>query len=77
MKVFKNIFIVLVLSVFLSSCASAVVRPIPGPIYKPAVPAVRANITHTVAPGETIWRISKMYDVSMDNIIEYNNIKLV
>ncbi|MDP8259958.1 MAG: N-acetylmuramoyl-L-alanine amidase [Candidatus Gygaella obscura] len=77
MKVFKNIFIVLVLSVFLSSCASAVVRPIPGPIYKPAVPAVRANITHTVAPGETIWRISKMYDVSMDNIIEYNNIKRV
>lgn len=77
MKSRKNILGILFLCLFLSSCASAVVKPIPEPIYHPPVEAVRTNITHIVAPGETVWRISKMYDVPMNSIISRNNIKRV
>ncbi len=51
----------------LSSCA----RLPPAP---PLPPVPRADIIHFVAPGETIWRIGKMYDVSPDAIIEANRI---
>ncbi len=73
----RNIFVVLFFCLVLSSCASAVVKPVSGPIYQPPAPVIRANITHTVAPGETVWRISKMYDVPMNDVIRYNNIKRV
>ncbi|MBF0252912.1 MAG: N-acetylmuramoyl-L-alanine amidase [Candidatus Omnitrophica bacterium] len=49
----------------------------PGYIQKdlPIKPSQRYDILHTVAPGETIWRISKMYDVSIDELVRINKIK--
>lgn len=81
----KNLplFFTLTLLFFLTSCARAPVikptapAPVTGPteIY-PNMPAgvLRQNISHIVGPGETLWRISKMYDVKMDDIIRANNI---
>lgn len=34
----------------------------------------RSDITHNVAPGETVWRIAKMYDVSPSEIIRKNSL---
>lgn len=45
---------------------------------KPFVPPeefMRKTITHEVAPMESLWRISKMYDVSQISIVRANNIK--
>ena len=36
---------------------------------------IRHTITHEVAPLETIWRISKMYEVSPDAIYSANSLK--
>jgi LysM repeat protein len=48
---------------------------LPQPIHLPTYPAVRSDICHVVAPLETVWRISKMYDVSVDTIIRTNNLR--
>lgn len=37
-----------------------------------AVP--RQDIIHIVAPGETLWRISKMYDVKIEDIMKANKL---
>jgi len=61
----------------LSSCARAPVKPTVSPvkeIYPQATPVLRQDIFHAVAPGETLWRISKMYDVSMKDIMRRNNL---
>jgi len=62
----------------LSSCAIAPVKP---PTYPTkeispqlAGPILRQDIFHTVSPGETLWRISKMYDVSIEDILRANNL---
>ena len=34
----------------------------------------RAGVYHSVAPGETLWRIAKMYDVDIKQIQKANNI---
>jgi LysM repeat protein len=63
----------------LSSCATA-------PVKQPVMPAeeiypqsssaiLRQDIYHVVGPGETIWRISKIYDVRMEDVVRVNNIK--
>jgi N-acetyl-anhydromuramyl-L-alanine amidase AmpD len=39
-------------------------------------PIVRSDLCHEVAPGETLWRISKMYDVKIEEILKANNLKL-
>lgn len=49
----------------------ALLFPLPGEI---PVPTIRKDTLHTIAPGETLWRISKMYDVPLDQIIQTNNI---
>lgn len=64
----------------LCSCARAPVRtsicPAPGIQPVPiSLPQARADTFHTVGPGETIWRIAKMYDVSMASVAAANNIK--
>jgi len=38
-------------------------------------PFDRRTITHQVAPGETLWRLAKIYDVSPQAIIAENNLK--
>jgi len=35
---------------------------------------MRQDVYHVVGPGETIWRISKMYDVKIDDIAQANNL---
>jgi hypothetical protein len=39
------------------------------------IPIYRHDITHVVAPGETLWRLGKMYDVKVEDIMRANNIK--
>lgn len=63
----------------LSSCASAPPSVSQGPaidiIYKPmGAPGVRGTITHTIGPAETVYRISRMYDVPIATILKENNI---
>jgi len=62
----------------LSSCATAPVTPA-GPtdiIYHPlgGAPVLRQDMYHTLGPGETVFRISKMYDVPLENILKANQI---
>jgi hypothetical protein len=63
---------------FLSSCATAppkIIEPTIENIYLlPSAPMIRQNICHEVAPGETLWRLSKMYDVSIEDIMRANNL---
>lgn len=39
--------------------------------------AKRAGVCHSVAPGETLWRIAKMYEVDVDTIKNSNKIRNV
>ena len=70
----------------LSSCSRVPIRhtlPLPPtmPQAQPRItpdifpPGMRGNIVHVVAPGETVWRISKMYDVPIDHIVRENKLK--
>lgn len=78
-KKFGYLIMVAALSVILASCAAAPVKPslIPSKETFPeiAAPILRQDISHVVAPGETLWRLSKMYDVPMDDIVRINNLK--
>lgn len=48
----------------------------PESIYsKVPVPVLRQDFFHTVAPGETLWRIGKMYDVPIKDISSANNLE--
>lgn len=78
----RSIGLMMVLAVTVSSCATAptsppayppreIVTPLP---TVPAAPIVRSDICHIVAPGETLWRISKMYDVSIQDIMKENRL---
>lgn len=79
-KKILSILAILVSSLILTSCAKK-----PAIVTPPAVETVhtipekktifRRDVYHKVAPGETIWRISKTYDVSAKSILEANNIK--
>ncbi len=79
MKRVLNFWIIISLTVILSSCVRAPIKPIVSPtqeIYPQQTgPILRQNIFHVVAPGETVWRISKMYNVKIKDIIRANNLK--
>lgn len=66
------------LVIILGSCATAPVQPPTYPtkeIYPQfTAPVLRQDIFHIVAPGETLWRISKMYDVKINNIVQANDL---
>jgi len=82
-RILVNIFLLVVLS----SCARAPARyhTLPYPIEPyPAIPEkiittpepfLRSAVYHEVAPGETVWRISKMYDVEIEDIVVANNLR--
>lgn len=47
-------------------------------VYESAtMPGPRHGVYHSIAPGETLWRIAKMYEVDVDIIKEANNIRNV
>ena len=72
----EGLIIIIAAALVLSSCASVSVVSPPMPakeIYPQAVgPFMRQDICHIVAPGETLWRISKMYDVTIREIMRTN-----
>jgi len=60
-------------------CATAPPLPDVGPmeiVYGPAagVSLPRVDTIHTISPAETVYRISKMYDVPIDTILKANDI---
>ncbi|MFA5039050.1 MAG: N-acetylmuramoyl-L-alanine amidase [Candidatus Omnitrophota bacterium] len=63
----------LILALALSSCATP---PKTGDmVYKPVYEtAARHDIYHTVGPAETVFRISRMYDVPTDAVLKANRI---
>ena len=81
-KAYKFIYsgAALVLLCILSSCATPSIKPQPVPTrqFQPQVPVLtprpRQDISHIVAPGETLWRISKMYNVPSNEILRANRI---
>jgi N-acetylmuramoyl-L-alanine amidase len=69
---------------FLTACSTVPYQPpqqsfAPQPIVpheiipRPTAP-LRHEVCHIVAPLETVWRISKMYDVSVESIIRENRL---
>ena len=62
----------------LSSCAGSPSAPVvytPGEIAPaPFHPIIRQDIYHVVAPGETLWRISKTYNVQIEDIMRTNKL---
>lgn len=51
-------------------------RPLPaGGAHMSVIQPMRSVLHHTVAPGETLWRISKMYDVDVETLKAVNGIK--
>ena len=80
----NNIFLFGVLIVVLSGCVALETK---GTDYVSDFPAVeyeleeieytepeRVGIYHKVRRGETIWRIAKVYEISINDVIETNNI---
>lgn len=76
MKKFILFVIPTIFSLLLSSCATGpVIQSGPYAPY-PVVPLpARRDMVHIVAPGETLWRIGKMYNVSPKQIMQANGLK--
>lgn len=62
----------LLLVFFLSSCATS--GGSRSGAVCPTYDGVRQTTYHSVAPGETVWRIAKMYNVEVEEIVRANNI---
>ncbi|MFQ5953004.1 MAG: N-acetylmuramoyl-L-alanine amidase [Candidatus Omnitrophota bacterium] len=78
MKYRLGIYCLLLL--LLTSCTTARVSgPSVTTVHEPTGPAgfTAGRAYHTVAPGETLWRISKMYDADVETIKEANRIRNV
>jgi len=70
-----KLFVIVMGLIILSSCVTVPYTPVKTPIVAPPPPHVfRQDIFHTVAPGETLWRISKVYDVDIDDIMRANRL---
>lgn len=71
-------FFIFISLLFLSSCATQPVKPDFGGVAAPAeklAPLLRQDVFHIVGPGETLWRISKMYDVNIKDIMKANQLQ--
>ena len=78
---YKCLLPVVIMCLFLSSCAGPS-KKIPTGGYAPSRGSIeetipRQNLYHTVAPGETLWRIAKMYGVDQDVLASVNSISNV
>ena len=63
-----------------NNSSTTVYTPTP-PVNKPFTPASASTkpnfkIIHTIQAGETIFRVSKLYGVSVDKIMEWNNLSI-
>ncbi len=70
------------LSLLLSSCATPRVAAPPSarayaPVVLPQEMVIKEALYHSIAPGETLWRIAKMYDVDISTIKKVNKIRNV
>lgn len=78
MKIIK-LFIIGACLIALSSCATVTaIHPptiTPPSAYIPPPPVIRHNMVHIVAPGETLWRIGKTYDVQISDIMQANRLR--
>lgn len=71
-KEYKYLIILILLVMFsLSGCASA---PIESEISSIRTPKRTDGLYHKVEKGQTLWRISKMYDIDLDELTEVNKI---
>jgi murein DD-endopeptidase MepM/ murein hydrolase activator NlpD len=66
----KNIIVILIILIA-SGCASAPTYTGPRP---PIGRQVVSGLHHRVEPKQTLWRISRMYNVDIDDILRANNI---
>ncbi|HNW39692.1 MAG TPA: M23 family metallopeptidase [Candidatus Omnitrophota bacterium] len=64
---------IILILIFLGLAGCETVPPYTGPIL-PALVQGSSGIRHRVEAGETLWRISKQYDVDIDDIIRLNRI---
>ncbi len=65
-------FLILFSLLLFSGCAT--VPEAAGVYAPPPLQAGVAGLYHTVSDGETLWRIAKLYNVEIDEIIRVNNI---
>lgn len=79
LRKFIYFLVIINTAIILSSCATVPVQP---PVYPtkeiyPQLPTpfLRHDVLHIVGPGETLWRISKMYDVEIQDIMRENNLE--
>ncbi|MBF0595454.1 MAG: N-acetylmuramoyl-L-alanine amidase [Candidatus Omnitrophica bacterium] len=71
----RNLVFAVCATVLLSSCAIAPVAPLMEPgLPRPPVTVARQDIVHTVVPGETLYRLSRMYDVHVVDILSRNHL---
>jgi N-acetylmuramoyl-L-alanine amidase len=69
--------LLVLMTVLLSSCATVKNPTLPqsSQFGKPICSIVGNNIIHIVSPGETLWRISKIYNVPIQDIMRVNNLE--
>ena len=73
-KLFLYCILALCASFFITACSSTPARTVGMPPLPGSLPGIRMDTFHTVGPGETLWRIGKMYDVPVDDIIRTNHL---
>ena len=64
---------IILILVFLGLAGCATVPPYTGPSLPPLAQGV-SGVHHRVEAGQTLWKISKLYDVDIDDIIRLNHI---
>ncbi|MDO9464386.1 MAG: N-acetylmuramoyl-L-alanine amidase [bacterium] len=79
MKRLISLALIASLTIVLSSCATTPVKPYITPVKEiypqTTISVLRQDTSHIVAPGETLWRVSKMYNVPIKDILSVNNLK--
>lgn len=69
----KNLWLLMITVIF-SGCATPLKSPHVGYRIPETKSVPRKGIYHQVKKGETLWRISKIYDVELEKIVEANNL---
>ena len=64
---------IILISIVLLAAGCATVPPYTGPVIPPSTQPV-SGTQHRVQAGQTLWRISKLYDVEINEILRVNHI---